>query len=376
MAELDQERSYQRLKLEDLRRLAGFVSRAHADLSGRRADLKGQLVAGCLGQGAALHFVDRANGVKDFDLWLFYRPEHLQHHVRTRGRCEVYDFGPSPFGRHPADDPEQFLGRRVDVLCRELAPLAPEDPEAAVLAWLNGPAESARRLRERPLVMLWPRQHLGRVIWDPTGPRLRRHTAADRDDPLLAARRTNPVSIDDREVERKSPMSPLDKPGDGIGQASSRATGVVWRLRAWDDADLEAIWMREHIISMSADEVGDLTVWPGHDALKRRLAQALPDRSRRAIGGFVRYWRYFRLEMAPGDLVLVPISDRKVAVARVLGDYLYDPGQPDVRLRHRRTVEWRRTLNRSDLPDDQRRVVNAPGTICRVKDQAATDSVR
>jgi hypothetical protein len=376
MAELDEERCYQRLTIQDLRRLAGFVSKAHTDLSGRRADLKGQLVAGCLGQGAALHFVDRANGVKDFDLWLFYRPEHLQHHVRTRGRCEIYDFGPSPFGRHPADDPERFLGRRVDVLCRELAPRAPEDPVSAVLAWLNGPAESARRLRERPVVMLWPRQHLGHVIWDPTVPGLPQPTAADRDDPLLAVRRTNPEPIDDRGSSLSPLVSHLDKPRDGIGRAISGATDVVWRLRAWDDADLEAIWMRDNVISMSADEVGDLTVWPGQDALKRRLAKALPDRSGQAIAVFGRYWRYFRLEMAPGDLVLVPVSDRKVAIARVLGDYEYDPGQPDVRLRHRRTVHWQRTLSRSRLSDDLRLVVNAPGTICRVKDQGDIDGVR
>jgi hypothetical protein len=382
MAVLGQERSYEPVTVEDLRRLAGFVSTAHAEMSGLRSDLKGQLVAACLAQGSALHFVDGAHGVKDFDLWLFYRPENLQRRMRTRGRCRVYDFGPSVFGRNPDDDSESFRGRRVDVLCRELPARAPAEPGAAVLAWLGGTAESARQLRKRPVVMLWPRQQLGQVIWDPTRDRLLQGTMRDLRDPQPVERLNSPRSIDVPDVNRDVPISPdaieagLDEAGSWQGSSLGSETGVVWRLRAWDDTDLEAIWLRDHVISMSADEVGDVTVWPGSEPLKMKLIQALPERSPRAIGGFVRYWRYFRLEMVPGDLVLVPFSARRVGLARVLGDYGYDPTQSDARLRHRRSVEWRSTLNRTDLPENLLRVVNAPGTICRVRSQGADDGIR
>src|SRR5690606_28006234 len=94
----------------------------------------------------------------------------------------------------------------------------------------------------------------------------------------------------------------------------AETAGTTWRLRAWDDPNLEAVWRMRGIITISDDEVGDLTDWPGEQHLARRLAEALPDRKSQAIGMFVTYWRYFRHEMAPGDLVLVPQSAKRVAV--------------------------------------------------------------
>jgi transcriptional regulator with XRE-family HTH domain len=179
------------------------------------------------------------------------------------------------------------------------------------------------------------------------------------------------VSIGDLKAQVAFPEPPANQPGTKAGGAD-----VVWRLRAWDDPLLEHIWQRDDVISMSADEIGDLTLWPGDETVARRLSQALPQRSTQAIGTFLRYWRYFRLEMARGDLVLVPLTARQVAVARVTGDYLYDASQSDERLRHRRTVEWLRTLDRSELDEDIRRVVNAPGTVCRVSAKAAADRLR
>jgi len=37
--------------------------------------------------------------------------------------------------------------------------------------------------------------------------------------------------------------------------------------------------MRDDVISMSADEIGDLTYWPGEATLASLLSQALPDRA-------------------------------------------------------------------------------------------------
>lgn len=149
--------------------------------------------------------------------------------------------------------------------------------------------------------------------------------------------------------------------------------GTVWRLRAWDDPDLERAWHARRVITISDDEVGDLTDWLPEPELAARLTKALPERSRQAIGMFVTYWRYFRVEMAPGDLVLVPQSGKRVSVARVTGDYFYDRDELNSKLRHQRPVEWLRTISRSDLDEDIRRVVNAPGTICQVRAPMAAE---
>ena len=81
------------------------------------ANLSPRLVCRALCQGAALHYLDSRNGVKDFDVWSFYaqRADGLFPY-RWRGTA---DYGPSKFGRYPGDPPS-FTGRRVDLLRRSL----------------------------------------------------------------------------------------------------------------------------------------------------------------------------------------------------------------------------------------------------------------
>ncbi len=155
--------------------------------------------------------------------------------------------------------------------------------------------------------------------------------------------------------------------------AATRRRQDAWRLRAWNDPELERRWLDEGVISISKDEIGDLTTWPGDDAVATRLREALPERSRQAIGMFVTYWRYFREDMARADLVAVPLTGSRVAIGEITSDYRHSPAEPDERMRHLRSVIWERTLQRSDLDDDLRRVVNAPGTICRINAEGATE---
>jgi len=156
-------RSYEVVTLRDLERLNRLVSKAHRELRTIRPDLAGRLVAGCLAQGAAAHLVDGSTGVKDFDLWLFYRRDEGSAPANARRRA-TYDFGHSVHGRHPGDDPNRFRGRRVDVMCRSLPIGSPSEPEAAVRLWLSQKADSPRTLSQRPVVILWPRPSLGRIV--------------------------------------------------------------------------------------------------------------------------------------------------------------------------------------------------------------------
>lgn len=72
----DPDRSLERIEIADLLRLAALAADAEAELfrrnprgSGRDA---GRLLGRALCQGAALHYVNGSNGVKDFDVWSFY----------------------------------------------------------------------------------------------------------------------------------------------------------------------------------------------------------------------------------------------------------------------------------------------------------------
>ena len=148
--------------------------------------------------------------------------------------------------------------------------------------------------------------------------------------------------------------------------ATRTSSSSVWRLRIWDDPELEAAMHQLGIVAMSDDEIGDLSQWPTEGELTRRLSAHFTDRTPNAIGMFITYWRYFRIEMEPGDLVAVPHTDRRVGIAEITGDYHYDPAQPNPKLRHQRPVRWLDTFPRSDLDEDIRKVVNAPGTICHI----------
>jgi hypothetical protein len=106
------ERSSAEIGLADLLRLGALAAEAEAELfarnprgSGRYAD---RLLGRALCQGAAVHYVNKKNGVKDFDVWSFYAQlDDWPFPPRWRG---MRDFGPSKFGRYPGD-PARYSGR-------------------------------------------------------------------------------------------------------------------------------------------------------------------------------------------------------------------------------------------------------------------------
>jgi hypothetical protein len=131
----DSDRSLARIEIADLLRLAALAAEAEADLFRRRprgsGRYAGRLLGWALCQGAALHYVNGRNGVKDFGVWSFYAQyDDWPFPPRWRG---TRDFGPSKFGRYPGDPP-RYSGRRVDFLGRSL----PAEPGA-------GPADVLRR---------------------------------------------------------------------------------------------------------------------------------------------------------------------------------------------------------------------------------------
>ena len=160
-------RSFERIAPNDLARLAQIAVDDFADLcqrqtySRRYAD---RLRLICLCQGAARHYVHYDRGVWDFDLWGFFEEAH-GHPFPYRRRGE-HDFGPSKFGRAP-DAGDAFKGRKVDVIGRSIRMSKNETPIEAVQHYLReAQTKSASLLAERPVIIVWPVENRGRVIWD------------------------------------------------------------------------------------------------------------------------------------------------------------------------------------------------------------------
>lgn len=156
----EQGRSYERITPRDLDRLAEISRLDREDFFTRKPRyrvLEEGLVCVALCQGAALHFIDGENGVKDFDVWTFYaaRPDHPAFPWRRRASR---DFG----------DP-RFVGRYVDLLGRSIEVGDERDPAEALRGYLSGGSTaSARALARKAAVLLEPPDRRGTVVW-PSG---------------------------------------------------------------------------------------------------------------------------------------------------------------------------------------------------------------
>jgi hypothetical protein len=123
---------------------------------------KGKLLCLVLCQGAALHYLDGKNGVKDFDVWAFFkRTGRQQFPYRRRG---VVDFDSPKFGQtssHP-----EFVGRSVDVLGRSIPVRAGESPPDSVLRYINSRATGTPyHLAQKAGILLFPERYFGQILW-------------------------------------------------------------------------------------------------------------------------------------------------------------------------------------------------------------------
>jgi hypothetical protein len=125
---------------------------------------RSRLLCTALAQGAALHYLDGKNGVKDFDCWAFYALDERIGPLPPRGRRAILDFGPSEFGRHPND--HGFEGRRVDVCTRTIRANPSLDGISAVQEYLRTDKnDTPRLLAQKAAVVLEPAERRGEVIW-------------------------------------------------------------------------------------------------------------------------------------------------------------------------------------------------------------------
>jgi hypothetical protein len=109
-------RSYEPLTKADLRRLGEIAAADRTDLFRRKPDTgrlyADHLFAVALCQGGALHYLDGKNGIKDLDVWSFFKP-NPKRQFPYRRRAQL-DFGDPKFGT--SEDAPHFVGRRVDQL--------------------------------------------------------------------------------------------------------------------------------------------------------------------------------------------------------------------------------------------------------------------
>ncbi len=155
------ERSYAPITPEHLRllsRLAGEEREAFFERNPTQIPLyRDRFIAAALCQGAALHYLGKGDGVKDFDIHLFYvqRPDRGQMARTVRSiREEVPGFGPRKIDFIRTVVPGRLIqgpsGDRVGTLRRFLE---------------VRPTKNARHLAEKAVIGLIPEAILGMVVW-------------------------------------------------------------------------------------------------------------------------------------------------------------------------------------------------------------------
>lgn len=159
-------RSLEPIRREDLARLAAIARADRDDLFDRNPDLgsayRDRVLLVALCQGAALHFLNGRNGVKDFDVWTFFSTNPNRQFPARRNVHR--DFGDPRFG--VSTDRSDFRGRRVDLIGRSIPWRSGQTGVEAVRHYLRtSKAESPRLLAQKAVVVLEPEDEMGTIIW-------------------------------------------------------------------------------------------------------------------------------------------------------------------------------------------------------------------
>lgn len=159
------DRRYEHLTKGDLKQLASIASAEHDAFFRRnphREYQRNRILLVGLCQGAARHFVDRRNGVKDFDIHFFYWRPVDERHMRCHRRVERLV---GTFGRRPID----FLRTSIRVREGMETRMTPEGSLEVVRRFLRErPTTSARHLAMHPVIGLLPAGQLGKIVWSPS----------------------------------------------------------------------------------------------------------------------------------------------------------------------------------------------------------------
>lgn len=159
------ERSKERITKADLRKLLRLSEQDILSFFERcpqySKQYKNKQVLVALCQGAALHYIDRKNGVKDFDVWFFYPQKHLTLPYRRTGSV---DYGKSKFGKRKSV--ARYEGRSIDVLMRSDANFNEGSPESCLRSYLsNAKTKTAKLLGQKAVIGLYPASLFGDVLW-------------------------------------------------------------------------------------------------------------------------------------------------------------------------------------------------------------------
>lgn len=151
---------------------------------------------------------------------------------------------------------------------------------------------------------------------------------------------------------------------------------TLWLVRSGAGGEREALALTHDLVAAAWTELPDLTDCATRPALEAVLRQSAPGQKIRALANRGGQAWSFRMAMAPGDLVVMPLkSSAAIALGRIAGDYRYRTDLPHGPL-HTRPVTWVARVPRRAFDSDILLSFGAFMAVCKVERNGAEERVQ
>ncbi|MEU6749391.1 CBS domain-containing protein [Spirillospora sp. NPDC046719] len=142
----------------------------------------------------------------------------------------------------------------------------------------------------------------------------------------------------------------------------------AWMIRGGSEGEREQRALREGLVIVGWNEMGDLSTIRTWAELTSVLQRVYPEASRNVIGNWTgQLWKFLK-EIREGDLVVMPLRTNSghVAIGRVTGPYEYRGDEPEG-FRQIRKVAWvNPALAKDTIKSDLRASLGSLLTVCRL----------
>ncbi|WP_063819345.1 hypothetical protein [Herbidospora cretacea] len=138
----------------------------------------------------------------------------------------------------------------------------------------------------------------------------------------------------------------------------------AWLVRLGSTGEREEAALSSGHVILGWSELDDLSGCELREDLATLVAQAYPEASKAVRSNWTgQLWRFTK-EMRPGDFVVSPLKNGKVAIGEITGDYLFD-ASAEPEFRQLRPVKWHRTnISKSVIKQDLRNSMGSLLTVC------------
>lgn len=146
---------------------------------------------------------------------------------------------------------------------------------------------------------------------------------------------------------------------------------TVWGIHAGKTGDAHSLFMEHSVVALGWFNIGDLSkIKADREAFKEAVTKAYPDKKAGAIPNNAGQLYRFTYELKVGHYVVYASKeDRQVHIARVEGEYKYDPntekGYP-----HLRAVKWLKSYPRTHFSQAALYEIGSAMSFFQVKNYA------